>query len=94
MDQKHIIDDCVTIDGTYGDFIDPFAFRAATKGNNPDVLSHDQMLWQDGHEDFLKTEVPKLQGLDGFGDLEYLKNIRHFTCKPQKFTEYDSVVLI
>ena len=28
LEQKNIIDNCVTLDGTYGDFIDPFAFRA------------------------------------------------------------------
>ena len=73
LDQKNIINDCVTINGTYDEFIDPFVFCAATKGNDQDVLSYGQMLWQSDHEEFLKTEVLGLKGLDNFGVFKYFK---------------------
>ena len=39
LDSQHIIDDCVTLEGTFGDFIDPLAFQASKKGKNPNILS-------------------------------------------------------
>ena len=39
LDERHIIDDCVTLDGVYGDFINPYAFQAKKGNNNPDILS-------------------------------------------------------
>ena len=73
IEQKNIIDNCVNLDGTSGNFIVPFAFRAATKGNNPDVLSCRQMMKIEDQADFLKAEVSKLTGLDDFGVFEYFK---------------------
>ena len=60
LEQKNIIDDCVTLGGIFGDFIDTFEFRAATKGNNPDVLSCGQMMKTEDQADFLKAEVKEL----------------------------------
>ena len=72
LDSQHIIDDCVTLDGTYGDFIDPYAFNASKKGNNPDVLSRGQMMKAQDRDEFLKVEGPELKGLEDFGVFEYL----------------------
>ena len=71
--KQHIIDDCVTPEGTYGDFIDPLAFQASKKGNNPDVLSRGQMIKAQDKDEFLKVEELKLRGLEDFGVFEYMK---------------------
>jgi hypothetical protein len=71
LDERHVIDDCVTFDGTYGDFLDPFAFAAAAKGNNPDVLTRSAMLKTDDCAEFLKVEEKELKGLEDFGVFEY-----------------------
>ena len=39
LDERHIIHDCVSLDGQYGSFIDPFSFAAASKGSNPDSFA-------------------------------------------------------
>ena len=44
LDQRNISDNCIALDCTYGDFIDPFAFRATTKENNPNVVSRGEMI--------------------------------------------------
>jgi hypothetical protein len=71
LDSQHIIDDCVTMDGTYGDFIDPFAFAAGSKGNNPDILTRSSMLKTEDKDEFLKVEASELRGLEDFGVFEY-----------------------
>ena len=71
LDERHVIDDCVTFDGTYGNFIDPFSFAAATKGNNPDILTRSSMLKTEDREEFLKVEEKELKGLEDFGVFEY-----------------------
>ena len=54
-EQKNTIDDCVTFNGTYRNFINPFTFRAATKGNNPDSLSCGQMMKTEDQPDFFQN---------------------------------------
>ena len=39
LDERHIIDDCVKLDGVYGDFINPYAFQAKKGNYNPDIPS-------------------------------------------------------
>ena len=60
LDRHHVIDDMVTIEGTYGDFINPFAFKSSKKGNNPDVLSRVQMMKDQDKNEFLKAKEPEL----------------------------------
>ena len=73
LDNHHIIDDIVSEEGEFNDFINPFAFRACKKGNNPDVLSRAQMLKAQDKEKFLEAEEPELRGLEDFGVFEYMK---------------------
>ena len=61
LDEKHIIEDLVTYEGQYGDFIDPFTFAAS---NNPDVLTRSKMLKTDDKDDFRNSEVPGIRGLE------------------------------
>ena len=73
LDRHHVIDDMVTIEGVYGDFINPFAFQASKKGNNPDVLSRVQMMKAQDKEEFLKSEEPELRGLEDFDMFQYME---------------------
>ena len=84
LDECHIIDDCVTLDGAYGDFINPYAFQAK-KGNNPDVLYLSQMMKVDNRDEFLKVKGPELKGLEDFGVFKYLKikDIPYQNCSMQ-----------
>ena len=71
LDERHVLRDCVTLDGQYGDFLDPFAFAAGSKGNNPDVLSRSAMLRATDRDEFLKVEVGEIEGLHDFDVFEY-----------------------
>jgi len=71
LDEGHVLRDCVTLDGQYGDFLDPFAFAAASKANNPDVLSRSAMLRAKDRAEFLKVEVGEIEGLQDFDVFEY-----------------------
>ena len=71
LDERRIIHDCVSLDGQYGSFIDPFSFAAASKGSNPDSLTRSSMLRADDSEEFLKVEAGEITGLEDFDVFEY-----------------------
>jgi len=71
LDERHVLRDCVTLYGQYGDFLDPFAFAAASKGNYPDVLSRSAMLRATDRDESLKVDVGEIEGLQDFDVLEY-----------------------
>ena len=70
LDQNNITHDGIVIDGVFNPD-NPLAF-AAGMNNNADTLSQSQMLKANDHDDFLKSQVSKIKGLDEAQVSKYL----------------------
>jgi hypothetical protein len=71
IDKRFTTFDGISIDGIFNPD-NPIAFAAASSKNNADILTHSQMLQADDSSEFIKSQVPEIQGLCQADVFEFL----------------------